>query len=190
MTTSAGQTPPSSSTSPGLLEQDGSEPPVLLEARNLKKHFPVTRGVLISRTTGWIKAVDGLSFHIRVGETLGIVGESGCGKSTTAKMLLMLEEPTEGSILYQGQDIRLSGPEQRREYRKSVQAVFQDPWSSLNPRMRVRDLIAEPMVINWTLPRREIQERVENSCPTWDSAPTMATSTLTSSAVASGSDWP
>ena len=68
--------------------------------------------------------------------------------------------------------------------------MFQDPWSSLNPRMRVRDLIAEPMVINWTLPRREIQERVENSCPTWDSAPTMATSTLTSSAVASGSDWP
>ena len=103
MTTSAGQTPPSSSTTfPERLGQNGSEPPVLLEARDLKKWFPVTKGLLISRTTGWIKAVDGLSFQIRAGETLGIVGESGCGKSTTAKMLLMLEEPTEGSILYQG----------------------------------------------------------------------------------------
>ncbi len=161
MTTSAGQTPPSSSSTPESRGQNGSDPEVLLEARDLKKWFPVTKGLLISRITGWIKAVDGLSFQIKAGETLGIVGESGCGKSTTAKMLLMLEEPTEGSILYQGQDIRQSGPEQRREYRRSVQAVFQDPWSSLNPRMRVKDLIAEPMVINWTLPRREIRERVE-----------------------------
>ncbi len=161
MTTSAGQTPPSSSSTPESLGQNGSDPAVLLEARDLKKWFPVTKGLLISRTTGWIKAVDGLSFQIKTGETLGIVGESGCGKSTTAKMLLMLEEPTEGSILLEGQDIRLSGPEHRREYRRSVQAVFQDHWSSLNPRMRVKDLIAEPMVINWTLPRQEIRERVE-----------------------------
>ncbi len=161
MTTSAGQTPPSSSPSSERLGQNGSEPPVLLEARDLKKHFPVTKGLLISKVTGWIKAVDGLSFQIRAGETLGIVGESGCGKSTTAKMLLMLEQPTEGSILFDGQDIYLAGTEQRREYRRSVQAVFQDPWSSLNPRMRVRDLIAEPMVINWNLPRRELMDRVE-----------------------------
>ena len=161
MTTSAGQTSPSSSPSPNGQGQNGREGSVLLEARDLKKYFPVTKGLLISKTTGWIKAVDGLSFQIRVGETLGIVGESGCGKSTTAKMLLMLEKPTEGSILFEGQDIHQAGTAERRNYRSSVQAVFQDPWSSLNPRMRVKDLIAEPMVINWNLPRQEIQERVQ-----------------------------
>ena len=133
----------------------------ILEARDLKKHFPVTKGVLISKITGWIKAVDGISFSIQPGETLGIVGESGCGKSTTAKMLLMLEEPTEGTILFQGKDMSEADPEQRREYRSSVQAVFQDPWSSLNPRMRVRDLIAEPMVINLDISRAEIRDRVQ-----------------------------
>ena len=133
----------------------------VLEARDLKKHFPVTKGVLISKTTGWIKAVDGISFSIQPGETLGIVGESGCGKSTTAKMLLMLEEPTEGSILFQGSDISQADAEARREYRSSVQAVFQDPWSSLNPRMRVRDLIAEPMIINLDISKSEVHDRVE-----------------------------
>jgi oligopeptide transport system ATP-binding protein len=133
---------------------------LLLEARELKKHFPVTRGLLISRAVGWIKAVDGVSFQLQQGRTLGLVGESGCGKSTTAKMLLMLERPTLGSILFQGEDIHRADAAKRREYRSSVQAVFQDPWSSLNPRMRVRDLIAEPMVINWQLSRAELQERV------------------------------
>ena len=133
---------------------------VLLEAEGLKKYFPVTKGLLISKITGWIKAVDGVSFQIRAGETLGIVGESGCGKSTTAKMLLMLEDPTEGTIRYQGKDIQNATSDERRAYRSSVQAVFQDPWSSLNPRMRVRDLIAEPMVINLNLSRREMQDRV------------------------------
>jgi oligopeptide transport system ATP-binding protein len=124
---------------------EGSE---LREAQDLKKHFPVTRGILLSRVTGWIKAVDGVSFQIHPGETLGLVGESGCGKSTTAKMLLMLEQPTEGSIFFEGMDIYKASADKRREYRSSVQAVFQDPWSSLNPRMRVKDLIAEPMIIN------------------------------------------
>jgi len=132
----------------------------LLEAVDLKKYFPVTKGLLVSKVTGHIKAVDGVSFELRPGETLGIVGESGCGKSTTAKMMLMLEQPTEGSILFEGQDVHSADAETRREYRRSVQAVFQDPWSSLNPRMRVRDLIAEPMVINWEMGRGEIQERV------------------------------
>ena len=133
---------------------------IILEAKGLKKYFPVTKGILISKTTGYIKAVDGVSFELKVGETLGIVGESGCGKSTTAKMLLMLEEPTEGSINFAGQDIYAAKAAGRKEYRSSVQAVFQDPWSSLNPRMRVRDLIAEPMVINWDMSRKEVQERV------------------------------
>ena len=132
----------------------------LLEAVDLKKYFPVTKGLLISKTTGHIKAVDGVSFELRPGETLGIVGESGCGKSTTAKMMLMLEQPTEGSILFEGKDVHSADAETRREYRRTVQAVFQDPWSSLNPRMRVRDLIAEPMVINWDISRAEIRDRV------------------------------
>lgn len=140
---------------------NGHARPVVLEARSLKKHFPVNKGLLISRVTGWIKAVDGVSFELREGETLGVVGESGCGKSTTAKMLLMLERPTKGSILFQGQDIYKAGAARRKEYRSSVQAVFQDPWSSLNPRIRVKDIIAEPMVINWSLSQKEMRERVD-----------------------------
>jgi len=132
---------------------------ILLEAKNLKKYFPVTKGLLFSRTIGHIKAVDDISFALRAGETLGVVGESGCGKSTTAKMMLMLEEPTEGSILFEGEDVHNSSAV-RRSYRSSVQAVFQDPWSSLNPRMRVKDIIAEPMVINWDITKAEQQERV------------------------------
>lgn len=139
---------------------NAGEPEVLLEAEGLKKYFPVTKGLLISKVTGWIKAVDGISFQIRSGETLGIVGESGCGKSTTAKMLLMLEEPTEGTIKYQGREIHDASAADRKQYRSSVQAVFQDPWSSLNPRMRVKDLIAEPMVINLDMGKREMQDRV------------------------------
>jgi oligopeptide/dipeptide ABC transporter ATP-binding protein len=132
---------------------------ILLEAKNLKKYFPVTKGLLFSRLTGHIKAVDDISFALRAGETLGVVGESGCGKSTTAKMMLMLEEPTEGSILFEGEDVHNSSVV-RKSYRSSVQAVFQDPWSSLNPRMRVKDIIAEPMVINWNITKAEQQERV------------------------------
>ena len=132
---------------------------ILLEAKNLKKYFPVTKGLLFSRLTGHIKAVDDISFALRAGETLGVVGESGCGKSTTAKMMLMLEEPTEGTILFEGEDVHNSAAV-RKSYRSSVQAVFQDPWSSLNPRMRVKDIIAEPMVINWDITKAEQQERV------------------------------
>ena len=139
---------------------DGRDDQVLLEALDLKKHFPVTKGLLISRVTGWIKAVDGVSFKVRKGETLGLVGESGCGKTTTAKMMLMLEQPTSGSILFRGEDIYKAGGVQHKKYRSSVQAVFQDPWSSLNPRMRVKAMIAEPMVINLNLSRSEIWERV------------------------------
>ncbi len=144
---------------PGADEKASGTP--LLEVKDLKKYFPVTRGLLFSRTTGHLKAVDGISFQVERGKTLGIVGESGCGKSTTAKLLLMLEEPTEGSILFEGEDIHRANSGQRKEYRSSVQAVFQDPWSSLNPRMRVRHLIAEPMEINWDVSRQEVEQRVQ-----------------------------
>ncbi|MBI2090881.1 MAG: dipeptide ABC transporter ATP-binding protein [Deltaproteobacteria bacterium] len=133
---------------------------VLLEAQSLKKHFPVTAGFILARTVSSIKAVDGVSFIIRQGETLSLVGESGCGKTTTAKMILLLEDPTMGSILFRGKDLQRLTPAEMKEYRASVQAVFQDPWSSLNPRLRVGSIIGEPLVVNRALPSKAIQEQV------------------------------
>lgn len=134
---------------------------ILLEIRDLKKHFPVTKGLLFQETIGLVKAVDGVSYAIGVGETLGLVGESGCGKTTTMKMILMLERPTSGSIIFRGEDIRGLGGKALQAYRKGVQAVFQDPYSSLNPRMRVGDIIAEPLVVNESLPKATVRERVQ-----------------------------
>jgi oligopeptide transport system ATP-binding protein len=120
----------------------------LLRVDKLRKHFAFTKGILFARTLGHIKAVDDVSFEIRAGETLGLVGESGCGKTTTSRMILNLEEPTEGDILLEGQSIQgLQGPA-LSAYRAKVQAVFQDPWSSLNPRMKVGRIIAESLIVN------------------------------------------
>jgi oligopeptide transport system ATP-binding protein len=132
----------------------------ILEVRGLKKHFPVRTG-LFGRGAGIVKAVDGVDFAIRAGETLGLIGESGCGKTTTSKLILLQETPTEGSIAFEGRDIAgLAGP-QLMEYRRAVQVVFQDPFSSLSPRMRVEDIIAEPLEIHTNLSRGAIRERVE-----------------------------
>ena len=120
----------------------------LLSVQKLKKHFPVTKGLLLMKTIGWVKAVDDISFTLQQGETLALVGESGCGKTTTAKLILRLEQPTSGDVLIDGKDVHALRGNGLREYRTMVQAVFQDPWSSLSPRMRVRNIIAEPLVIN------------------------------------------
>ncbi len=131
----------------------------LLEARELKKYFPVTSG-LLGRMKGWVKAVDDVSFGIGHGETLGLVGESGCGKTTTAKLVLAQEEATAGSIQFQGREINTLHGKDLMEYRKSVQVVFQDPYSSLSPRLRVGEIIAEPLEIHTRLSRQAIRARV------------------------------
>ncbi len=118
---------------------------VLLDVQGLKKHFPITQGILFQREVGRVHAVDGVSFQIRRGETLGLVGESGCGKSTTGRTLLQLHRPTEGKVLYEGQDLASLTQRQLRPIRRRMQMIFQDPYASLNPRMTVSSIISEPI---------------------------------------------
>ncbi|TDC68766.1 ABC transporter ATP-binding protein [Streptomyces hainanensis] len=120
----------------------------ILQVRNLVKHFPLTQGVLFRRQIGAVKAVDDVSFDLYQGETLGIVGESGCGKSTVAKLLMSLEKPTSGQILYKGEDIAKLSSRALKAVRRNIQMVFQDPYTSLNPRMTVGDIIGEPFEIH------------------------------------------
>ena len=120
----------------------------LVEVQNLKKYFPVTRGIVFQRTVAQVKAVDDVSFTVRKGEAFGLVGESGCGKTTIAKCLLKLEDPTEGTIRFQGADIGTLDKKATLGFRRHVQAIFQDPFSSLNPRMKIGDIIAEPMIVH------------------------------------------
>jgi oligopeptide/dipeptide ABC transporter ATP-binding protein len=132
----------------------------VLEVQGLKKYFPVSTGGLLNRGIAWVKAVEDVDFAIMPGETLGLIGESGCGKTTTAKLILLQERPTGGSIRFEGENVlELRGDDLMR-YRRAVQVVFQDPYSSLSPRMRVRDIIAEPLEIHTDLSRAQLRERV------------------------------
>ncbi|MFE9402591.1 ABC transporter ATP-binding protein [Streptomyces sp. NPDC006530] len=120
----------------------------ILEVRDLVKHYPLTQGILLKKQVGAVRAVDGVSFDLAAGETLGIVGESGCGKSTVARMLVNLERPTAGRISYKGEDITRMSGRALKAVRRNIQMVFQDPYTSLNPRMTVGDIIGEPYEIH------------------------------------------
>jgi len=126
---------------------DYSAPPIL-QVRNLKKYFPIRKGAIFAKEVGAVKAVDDISFDLWPGETLGMVGESGCGKSTTGRAILQLHKPTAGSVVFQGQELTTLSNQQMRPVRRDMQIVFQDPYASLNPRMTVGNIIAEPLVIH------------------------------------------
>ncbi len=125
----------------------------LLRVQGLKMYFPIMRGILLRRPVGYVKAVDGVSFDIKRGETLGLVGESGCGKTTTGRVILQLYRATEGSIQFDGKDLTTLRGEELRQLRPRMQMIFQDPYASLNPRMTVSELVSEPMLIHTSMTR-------------------------------------
>lgn len=135
------------------------EKEVLMEVKHLKKYFTVEKS-FFGKPTSVLKAVDDVSFKIYKGECLGLVGESGCGKSTIGKMLVNLYAPTDGQIIFEGKDISKLDSKSRRDFCKDIQLIFQDPYASLNPRMTVGDIIAEPIIINNILPKDKVEERV------------------------------
>lgn len=135
---------------------------VLVRVENLTKHFPITQGIVVQRQIGAVRAVDNVSFDIREGETLGLVGESGCGKSTTGRTILQLYRPTSGKVYYQDQDLTTLKGEDLRRMRRFMQIIFQDPYASLNPRLTVGDIIGEPLEVHRVeKSKKKRQERVQ-----------------------------
>jgi oligopeptide transport system ATP-binding protein len=137
-----------------------SEREILLRVDNLVKHFPITQGILLQKKVGAVHAVDGISFDIYRGETLGLVGESGCGKSTTGRTILQLYRPTSGHVYFEGRDLAELKAEELRQVRRQAQMIFQDPYASLNPRMTVGEIIGEPLIIFNIMRGQELRNRV------------------------------
>ncbi len=137
-----------------------SENDVLLHVENLVKHFPILRGLILQRQVGAVHAVDGVSFEIRRGETLGLVGESGCGKSTTGRSILQLQKPTSGKVLFEGADLVTMKETDLRKMRRKMQMIFQDPYASLNPRMTIGEIIGEPLRLHGLADRKESDLKV------------------------------
>ena len=143
-------------------EQTPSNGETLLEVRDLKMYFPVTKGIVFQRQIGAVKAVDGINLQIKRGETLGLVGESGCGKSTAGRAIIQLYKPTAGEVVFKGRDLTKLRPNEMRRMRRDVQMIFQDPYASLNPRMTVGDIISEPIRVHGLRQgRKAVRERVQ-----------------------------
>lgn len=138
----------------------GNEQP-LLDVKNLVMHFPLTQGIIFQRKVGAVQAVDGISLSVKKGETLGLVGESGCGKSTTGRAILQLYKPTSGEVYFNGRDLTKLDSGEMRKMRRHLQMVFQDPYASLNPRMTVGNIVSEPMQIHKLVPKGERTQRVQ-----------------------------
>src|SRR5436189_140962 len=133
----------------------------LLEVAGLTMHFPLTQGIIFQRQVGAVRAVDGIDFFVEKGETLGLVGESGCGKSTTGRAILQLYKPTAGSVKFGSTELTTLGGEQMRRMRRKMQMIFQDPYASLNPRMTVGNIIGEPLLVHNVATEAEGNERVK-----------------------------
>ncbi len=139
----------------------GADSDIILDVRDLKMHFPVTSGIILQRTVAQIKAVDGITFQVKRGETFGLVGESGCGKTTTGRCILQLYKPTSGQIFFDGEELSTLSNRQMRAKRREMQVIFQDPYSSLNPRMTAGNIIGEPLIVHGLVENKtEYRERV------------------------------
>ncbi len=146
----------------GSTSTNGKQQDVLLQVSDLQMHFPITKGIIFQRQVGAIKAVDGIDFSLYRGETLGLVGESGCGKSTTGRAILQLYRPTNGAVLFEGQDLTTTKGEDLRKMRRRMQMIFQDPYASLNPRMTVGSIVGEPLEVHGIgKSKKERQDRVQ-----------------------------
>src|SRR5205823_2428045 len=139
--------------------KDGTADGELLRVEHLKMYFPITQGIILQRQVGWVRAVDDISFSVKRGETLGLVGESGCGKSTTGRAILQLYKPTGGTVNFLNKSLTTLSGGELRKMRREMQMIFQDPYASLNPRMTVGSIIGEPLEIHGLARGRDKQER-------------------------------